>query len=51
MLSEEQLSLLEELDPFIIEARYPDYKAKIAETLTAEKCERILKETENFYVG
>ena len=47
-LSEKQLSFLEELDPFNIEARYPDYKAKIEETLTDEKCERILKETEDF---
>ena len=47
-LSEEQLSFLEELHPFNIEARYPDYKAKIEETLTDEKCERILKETEDF---
>ena len=47
-LSEEQLSFLEEIDPFNIEARYPDYKAKIEGTLTDDKCERILKETEDF---
>lgn len=47
-LSEERLSFLEELGPFDIEARYPDYKAKIEETLTVEKCERILEETEGF---
>ena len=47
-LSEKQLSFLEELGPFNIEARYPDYKAKIEETLTNEKCERIFKETEDF---
>ena len=37
-----------QLDPFNIEARYPDYKEKIEETLTDEKCGRILKETEDF---
>jgi HEPN domain-containing protein len=47
-LSEEQLSLLDELDPLNIEARYPEYKANIALTLNAEKCKRILKETEEF---
>ena len=47
--SEKQLAFLVELDPFNIEARYPDYKGKIAETLTDEKCERILKETEEFF--
>ena len=46
--SEKQLVFLVELDPFNIEARYPDYKAKIEEMLTEEKCKRILKETENF---
>jgi HEPN domain-containing protein len=46
--SEEQLAFLVELDPFNIEARYPDYKANIAKTLTLEKCERIIKETEGF---
>ena len=47
-LSVEQLSFLEELDPFNIEARYTDYKTNIAETLTYENCELILKETEDF---
>ena len=47
-LSEKQLAFLEELDPFNIEARYPDYKVKIEETLNQEKCGRILKETEDF---
>jgi HEPN domain-containing protein len=46
--SNKQLSFMVELDPFNIEARYPDYKAKIEETLNNEKCERILKETEDF---
>jgi HEPN domain-containing protein len=47
-ISDKQLAFLVELDPFNIEARYPDYKAKIEETLTDEKCGRILKETEDF---
>jgi len=47
-LSEKQLALLEELDPLQMEARYPEYKTKIAKTLTKEKVERIFKETEEF---
>ena len=47
-LSEEQLNLLDELNPLNIEARYPDYKASIAKILTAEKTASILNETEAF---
>jgi HEPN domain-containing protein len=47
-LTEEQLALLEELDPLQMEARYPEYKAKIAKTLTKEKAERIFKQAEEF---
>jgi len=47
-LSAQQLKLLEDLSPLQIEARYPNYKTKIAETLTYEKCKRFLAETEDF---
>jgi len=47
-LSESQISLLEELNPLNIEARYPDYKTNIASILTAEKSAGIFKETEGF---
>ena len=47
-LSEEQLNLLDELKPLQIEARYPEYKTAIRETLTLEQCKRLLKETEDF---
>ena len=47
-LSQDQISLLIELDPLNIEARYPDYKDNISKTMTAEKAERILKRTEEF---
>ena len=47
-LSERQLSFLEELDPFDIEARYPDYKARTEKTLSVDKCAGMLKETEGF---
>jgi len=47
-LSEEQLSLLDELDPLQLEARYPEYRAVIAKTLTKEKLQRIYEETRGF---
>jgi HEPN domain-containing protein len=47
-LSEQQLSLLDELSPLQIEARYPEYKARMASVLTEEKTAAILKETEDF---
>jgi len=47
-LSEEQLNLLEQLNPMQIEARYPEHKEKISATLTLEKCEKIYNDTEAF---
>jgi HEPN domain-containing protein len=47
-LSEKQLKLISDLRPLQIEARYPEYKRKIAETLTFEKCKCLLTETEEF---
>ncbi|MDR2166478.1 MAG: HEPN domain-containing protein [Clostridiales bacterium] len=47
-LSEEQLDLLEQLNPLNIEARYPKYKMEIAETLSLSKCKEILSKTEAF---
>jgi len=40
---------LEEIDPFNIEARYPDYKNKIAEYLTDEVTARVFKQTKELY--
>ena len=47
-LSDKQLDLLEQLNPLQIEARYPEYKDKIAATLTLDKCQKIYNETEGF---
>ena len=47
-LSEEQLNLLEQLNPLQIEARYPEHKDKIAGTLTKEICKKLCHETEVF---
>ena len=47
-LSEAQLTLLSELMPLQIEARYPEHKAKIVATLTKDYCAKLLTETEEF---
>jgi len=47
-LSVQQLNLLKELNPLNIEARYPEYKELITETLTSETTTRLFKETEIF---
>ena len=47
-LSKEQIAFLDELNPLYIEARYDSYKNEIAETLTDERLESILKRTKEF---
>jgi HEPN domain-containing protein len=47
-LSEEQKSLLRGLNPLNIEARYPEYKNKIAQTISEEFCVKLIAETEEF---
>jgi hypothetical protein len=32
--------------PMQIEARYPEYKEKLTQTLSDENCEKLIKETE-----
>ena len=47
-LSEQQQSLLKDLNPLQIEARYPEYKERIAQTLSYEITTRLFNETEDF---
>ena len=44
-LPEAYLSFLDTLEPLNIEARYPNDKAQLSETLTRERCELILAAT------
>jgi HEPN domain-containing protein len=46
--SDEQLAMIDKLTPLQIEARYPEYKERIAATLTGEYCKELLSETEGF---
>ncbi|MCL1820370.1 MAG: HEPN domain-containing protein [Oscillospiraceae bacterium] len=45
-LTEEQKSLLADINPLNIEARYPEYKRMIADSLTLEKLRKLIAETE-----
>ena len=47
-ISKEQKELFKKLIPLQIEARYPEYKERIASTLTQEYCKQLLIETEEF---
>ena len=45
LLDDEQITFIEVLNPLNIEARYPDYKNKIAQYLTNEKIQDIYNKT------
>ena len=45
-MSGEQQDFLEDLNPLQIEARYPEYKSKIAEKLSKENCVKLIENTE-----
>ena len=45
LFSDEQKSFLSNINPLNIEARYPDYKERIAKTLTDERCKQIYEQT------
>lgn len=46
-MSEEQKDFLDIISPLNIEARYPTQKQELFNALSNERCERIIKETEN----
>lgn len=46
-LTEEQLSLIDTLEPLNIEARYPSYKERLMKSLSAERCQMLINETDN----
>ena len=45
LMNEQQKDFLEDLNPLNIEARYPDYKSKIAQTMTKSVTQIILTNT------
>jgi len=47
-LTERQKDFIDELEPLNIEARYPTYKEKLLRSLTKERCQLIIENTEEF---
>jgi HEPN domain-containing protein len=45
-MTEAQKSFLADLNPLNIEARYPEYKDRIASTLSKERCTQLISDTE-----
>ncbi len=48
-MDEKQKDRVELVSPLNIEARYPTYKEKVLKALSKERCEEILKRTEELY--
>jgi len=45
-MSTEQLEFIDEMNPLNVEARYPDYKNRVAANLSADSCKQIIEGTE-----
>lgn len=45
-VSEEQTDFVDELEPLNIEARYPSYKERLMKSLTADRCENLIEQTD-----
>ncbi|MCL1864752.1 MAG: HEPN domain-containing protein [Spirochaetes bacterium] len=43
-MTDEQLSLIDKLNPLNIEARYPEYKDEIAATMSKESCMELIEQ-------
>jgi len=44
-MGEEQLDLIRELNPLNVEARYPEYKDRVLQTLSKDYCSKIIERT------
>ena len=44
-MSEEQLDLIDALEPLNIEARYPSYKERLMKSLNADRCKKLIEQT------
>jgi len=47
-LSDEQKSLIDNINPMSIEARYPEYKERVLDDVTVEDCKLFVEQTEEF---
>ena len=48
-LTDEQLTLLDTLNPLNVEARYPTQKSLLFQSLTFERCEELIQRTEALF--
>lgn len=49
-MSDEQIDVLDTLEPLNIKARYPTPKEKLFKSLSEEKCKGILQDTEDLFL-
>lgn len=49
-LNDNQLDLIDTLEPLNIEARYPSYKERLIRSLTPEYCKTLIDNTKNLYL-
>lgn len=49
LMSEEQKSFIDNLEPLNIEARYPSYKEQLLKTLTKSYCQKLLEQTKELH--
>lgn len=49
-MTEDQLDLIDTLEPLNIEARYPSYKERLLKSLTRECCEDLIKKSEELHL-
>lgn len=45
-MSDEQLDIIDTLEPLNIEARYPSYKERLMKSLSQERCNLLINQTE-----
>ena len=45
-MSETQADFIDELEPLNIEARYPSYKERLLKSLTAQRCQALIEQTD-----
>ncbi len=49
-MSDDQLDLIDTLEPLNIEARYPSYKERLLKSLTPENCVNLINSTKDLHI-
>lgn len=49
-MSEEQMDFIDALEPLNIEARYPSYKERLMKSLTVERCNELIEQTDRLRI-